>query len=309
MHPAVSVIFFTVLSGAGFGLIALIGLGWPFDTDAVGAFLICLLAGGLAVIGLVSSTFHLGHPERALLAFTQWRSSWLSREGVLAVATLGCFGFYALSWVFLDTRPPVLGAVAAALALVTVFATAMIYAQLRTVPSWNHWLTPAVYLAFSLATAALAAMALGGEETIAGLPDALAAMLAILIAWGAKVAWWSRAARDTLAARGHTVASGTGLGLADDGAKVRLLERPHTGENYLTREMVHKIARKHARKLRLIAMLVGGLLPLLVAATVLLAELPEHVLLLGFVSMLLGLFVERWLFFAEARHAVSLYYD
>jgi DMSO reductase anchor subunit len=31
-------------------------------------------------------------------------------------------------------------------------------------------------------------------------------------------------------------------------------------------------------------------------------------MVLGFISMMAGLFAERWLFFAEAKHAVSLYY-
>ena len=43
-----------------------------------------LIAYALASGGLIASTFHLGHPERAIKAFTQWRSSWLSREAWLA---------------------------------------------------------------------------------------------------------------------------------------------------------------------------------------------------------------------------------
>ena len=90
MHPAPSIVVFTVLSGAGYGLLALLGLGVLLGTmpatPATG------LAGlglglGLATAGLVSSTFHLGHPERAWRALSQWRSSWLSREGVAALAT------------------------------------------------------------------------------------------------------------------------------------------------------------------------------------------------------------------------------
>ncbi|MGI9402162.1 MAG: dimethyl sulfoxide reductase anchor subunit family protein, partial [Rhizobiaceae bacterium] len=127
MHPAVSVIFFTVSSGAGFGLMFLIGLGIELPASGLPAFLVSLLAGGLAVAGLLSSTFHLGHPERAWRAFSQWRSSWLSREGVLAVATLLCFAVYALVWTFMGNRIPMLGIAVSILAAATVFATAMIY--------------------------------------------------------------------------------------------------------------------------------------------------------------------------------------
>jgi DMSO reductase anchor subunit len=161
MHPAISVIFFTVTSGAGFGLMALIGFGWPVADDRLTAFLVCALAGGLAVAGLVSSTFHLGHPERAWRALSQWRSSWLSREGVLAIVTLALFSAYALYWLFFGIRSPMLGTMSALLAALTVFSTAMIYASLRTVPSWHNVLTPACYLGFSLSSGMLLASAAG----------------------------------------------------------------------------------------------------------------------------------------------------
>ena len=56
-------------------------------TGGVG-FAFFFIAYALAVGGLLASTFHLGHPERAWRAFSQWKTSWLSREGVLAVAAL-----------------------------------------------------------------------------------------------------------------------------------------------------------------------------------------------------------------------------
>src|SRR5215467_6298631 len=102
MHPAYSVIFFTTASGAGYVLLALLGLFGalgllPADPvlGVVGFGLGFVMVGA----GLISSTFHLGHPERAWRAFSQWRSSWLSREGVLAVATFVPAAIFALGWV------------------------------------------------------------------------------------------------------------------------------------------------------------------------------------------------------------------
>ena len=58
------------------------------------------LALGLVTAGLLSSTLtaHLGSPERAWRAFSQWRTSWLSREGVMAVLTYIPAEFLALDW-------------------------------------------------------------------------------------------------------------------------------------------------------------------------------------------------------------------
>ena len=84
MHPAFSVIFFTTLTGAGYGLLGLLGTGVVFRfVPAHAGFGLYGVATALALIscGLLFSTFHLGRPERAWRAFSQWRSSWLSREG------------------------------------------------------------------------------------------------------------------------------------------------------------------------------------------------------------------------------------
>jgi sulfite dehydrogenase (quinone) subunit SoeC len=299
MHPAVSVIFFTVTSGAGFGLMALIGLGLPMHEGALAAFLSSALAGGLAVAGLVSSTFHLGHPERAWRAFSQWRSSWLSREGVLAVATLVLFGIYALVWMVTGVRLLPLGIAVALLSLATVIATGMIYASLKTVPQWHSLLTPLSYAAFSLASALPLGLAIGGGGARNFI---FASLLALAFAWLVKLAWWRRAANVGFA--GSSTGTATGLGAL---GQVRLLERPHSGENYLTKEMVHRIGRKHARALRLLAGGLGFVLAALFTALAL-AALPGLFLALAFASLIAGLLAERWLFFAEAKHSVSLYY-
>ena len=302
MHPAVSVIFFTVMSGAGFGLMAMLGLGLSLPDEPVFAFMICAIAAGLAVAGLISSTFHLGHPERAWRAFSQWRSSWLSREGILSVVTLLVFALYGANWVFNGERHLVLGLVLAVLALLTIFATAMIYAQLKTVPSWNTWLTPLCYVAFGLASGLLLATAFttGNKETLGIMTAGL-----VILAWFAKFIWWKRADNVGFSETNSNVGTATGLG---EIGSVKLLERPHTGENYLTKEMIHQIGRKHVQKLRMIAKVLGGLIPAIIAGLIWITGAPSILLILAFLSMVAGLFAEHWLFFAEAKHAVSLYY-
>ena len=220
----------------------------------------------------------------------------------MAVATLCLFGLYTLIWMITGERMLWLGLIVAVGAVLTVYTTAMIYAQLKTVPHWHTALTPLCYLGFSLACGLLLSVALGTFQSgwMAGI-----AILAIAAAWALKLAWWNRAATASLAASGSTMETATGLGRI---GKVRLLERPHTGENYLTREMVHVIGRKHAEKLRRIALLCGAGVPVLLALLAWVFAMPGIVLFIAFVFMMAGLFVERWLFFAEAEHAVSLYY-
>src|SRR5262245_35506940 len=132
MHPAYSVILFTTASGAGLGLLAWLALlalvgalpaeRWLGFTGLASSFV--LVAGGL-----LSSTMHLGRPERAWRALSQWRTSWLSREGVMVIATAGLALVLAFGWILLERVDGVF-AVAAALvvgcAIVTLSAAGVV---------------------------------------------------------------------------------------------------------------------------------------------------------------------------------------
>ena len=91
---------------------------------------------------------------------------------------------------------------------------------------------------------------------------------------------------------------------------VRMLEPPHTQDNYLLQEMGFRIARKHKTRLRLIARITAFLLPALLSFVALLTAGGTGLIAaaLAVISAALGLVIERWLFFAEAKHTVTLYY-
>ncbi len=310
MHPAFSVIFFTVSSGAGYGLLAALGLLQVLDLLPADLwFRLGALGLALAAItaGLLSSTFHLGHPERAWRAFSQWRSSWLSREGVAAVVTYGPAVLLAAAWLWPDrfgAWGDAAGWAAMAMAVVTVYCTAMIYRSLTTIHQWaNGWTVPG-YLVFGLATGLIwlhAVMALFGaaRPVVAG-----AAMAALGAAALVKLAYWRFI--DTTH-HPSTPESATGLG---DIGKVELFEGPHTATNYLLQEMGFRVGRKHARKLRQIA-LAGGFFGAIAAAALSTQASGAAAGGSAFVAAVLasgGAVIERWLFFAEAKHVVTLYY-
>ena len=286
MNPAGSVIVFTVSSGLGFGLLTWLGLGLP-DVRGWAAFWYYALGFGLAGGGLLASTFHLGNPQRFLKAFSQWRSSWLSREGCLAVAALTVLGLFAIGALMSTVWQP-LGYIGAVLAVLTVFATSMIYAQLKTVPRWNHWSTPVLFMLPSLGGGGLLAMQVWP-----------AMILLALVGVMQLVAWLSGDGR--FESRGTDIGTATGLGVR---GIVRAFEPPHTGNNYLLKEMVHKVGRKHAVKLRIIAFVLMIVAPL----GLLMVSCEVPMVILAAILHATGTFAQRWLFFAEAEHVVGLYY-
>ncbi len=286
MNPAPSVILFTVFSGLGFGFLAFLGLG-VFVPSGWVAFLFWGLGYGLAVGGLLASTFHLGHPERAWRAFSQWRTSWLSREAWASVAALLVLAPVALSdWLELGW-PRAFGWAGAALCAATVLCTAMIYAQIKAVPRWNDVVTPVLFFAFALTGGAI----LGGPAWVAAF--ACLGLAAVLL-------WAFQRGDGRFAAAGETLASATGLTHA-----AGVFELPHTGGNYLLREMIFDVGRKHAAKLRSVAVVGAGLLP---AAVLVMFPVHPVTVALAAAAHLAGALAARWLFFAEAEHVVGLYY-
>lgn len=310
MHPAYSVILFTTASGAGYGLLIWLAILSAFGVVPADRWLGVVglgLAFALITAGLLSSTFHLGHPERAWRAFSQWRSSWLSREGVAAVATYVPAGLFGMGWVFLERNDGIwslLGLLAAALALVTVYCTGMIYASLKTVRQWNQSVVPWIYIALALSTGGVLAIALLNAFGLSRPWFTLVAIVSIVISLGLKRRYWSTIDSEEKA---WTIGDATGLGHL---GQVRVLDQPHTQPNYINREMGFEVARLHAEKLRKITLALTFVVPGALMLLTLIPSVSVGILasLLAVVAAGVGVAVERWLFFAEAEHVSMLYY-
>jgi DMSO reductase anchor subunit len=304
MHPAYSVIIFTTFSGAGYGLAALLGLGL-LDPASWASKVGFVLAFGLIIIGLISSTMHLGNKKNAIRAFSQWRTSWLSREGVASIISFIPLTILAFFSIFFETHIGWIGIIASILCLTTVFFTSMIYASLRSISLWNTWLTPASYLMFAIASGAILLTlltAVFGGQSKNMVPLTIVALVA---SWIVKFLWNKR---QSLGFNGSSLETATGLGHL---GKVRLLEPPHMMGNYLTHEMGFRVARKHADSLWKMAVLFALIVPavaLALAFTLQGSASATLFVVLAALSHMVGMMVERWLFFANAKHAMSLYY-
>lgn len=309
MHPALSIVFFTTSSGAGFALLALLGLGAPLGflpASASFGFTALAVAFLLAAGGLVSSVFHLGRPERAWRALSQWRTSWLSREGVFSLLTFPPAVAFGAGWVFFGTIDGLIGlcgVFAAALAIMTIYCTGMIYASLKPIRQWhNRWVVPN-YLGLGFMSGSLILAFLNRLWTGRASGAALFSLVLVAGAWWMKERYW----RDIGSASASTVESATALGSR---GRVRMLEAPHTQENYLLREMGYRVARQRRLQLQRVVRLAGFALPAISSfLAVFLSGTGGTILAgLGAASAALGIIVERWLFFAEAKHTVILYY-
>ncbi len=307
MHPALSVIFFTVASGAGYGLFILLALAHLLGLGDVDGK--TLLWGGLLSLllitaGLLSSVGHLANPKNAWRAFFRFKTSWLSREGVFAVLFYP-FGFcyLLLAWLSdgaVGALTLVLGGVAVLLALITVFCTGMIYGCLKTIRQWNTSLTPTNYLLLGLASGCVVlvlVLLLTGQQAdaMAGLGVALLVLAAL--AKGVYYFWMR-----TLS--GPTINTATGF----TRAQVRLLDAGHTAGTFLTDEFGYQAPLNQLFWMKVGVFVFGFVVPVLGLGAVLAGVGGGWFAGLAVVSVFVGVGAERWLFFAEARHVVNLYH-
>ena len=231
MHPAYSVILFTTASGAGYGL--LIGLAVAAGARALCRAIRCSgfvglgLALALITVGLLASTLHLGRPERAWRAFSQWRSSWLSREGVAALATYVPAGAARAG---LGVRRDRAGQIAVGAwlavpcALVTLWCTGMIYASLPTIRAWHQPLVAPIYVVLALATGGVLLVACWRASATmrAGLRRR-ARSCSLAGSADLKARYWSAIDH---ADETHTAEAATGLGRSRHGAPARSAAHP-----------------------------------------------------------------------------------
>jgi DMSO reductase anchor subunit len=327
MRPHASILIFTVLAGAAQGFLFAL---FAIESLVHGVFAAATLAAAawtaLAMLaaGLVASVFHLGRPERAWRAASQWRTSWLSREVIVLPALMGVLFVHAA---LLQAGATVdgaavraTGALALAGAVALWYCTGMIYACLRMVQAWATPLTPLAFGALGLACGTTLAAAWFGGVPLPASAGAHASQAQVLRALAAascvltlsatlvKGLWWQRwrTLRPT-----STLQSA----LAIPRPGIRQLAMGMTGGSFNTREFFHGASISVMRGLPWVMLVAGTAAPLVLArvAWELAAQgsVREPAGLMGVAAalQLAGVFVERWLFFAWAQHPQNLYYQ
>jgi len=299
VKPALSVIFFTVSSGAGLGLLVWLLIASlmadHIRMDATTFYKGAAIAAALITAGLVSSTLHLANRKNAIYALTRIGTSWLAREGLLALALypLAALHLYALQASWPQVTPITLWLLITD-AIAVLYCTGMIYGCLKTIPRWNTLMTPVKYVLFGLMSGAVllpAVLSLRPVE-VGPVGKPMVAILLLAVGLVLYLAYLLKHPR-----KQHTINDALGF----QQGKVRLLDVGHSHGTFLTNEFGFSVARERARMLRWVAIVLGFVVPIILCYF-------TKWFWTASIICLVGLLVERWLFFAEAEHVVRLYH-
>ncbi|MBX2885666.1 MAG: dimethyl sulfoxide reductase anchor subunit [Granulosicoccus sp.] len=305
MNPALSVIFFTVTAGAGYGLLFLLAITRVAQlSDSISPDQLTFMGFAglvLVTIGLISSTFHLAKPKNAWRSFIRFRTSWLSREAVFAVLFYPvCLLWLGFEWWTGNTKITALFAVVTALlCLVVLFCTAMIYASLKTIRQWHTALTPVNFLLLGLMLGSLILALMFVQQQLSIQRVLTVSVVLVVVAALVKCVYFYWIEKPA----GPTINSALGFLKAS----VQLLDVGHSSDTFHTKEFGFQTTRIKLLWLRIACLLLAFLIPFCLVSGVL-GGVGLISLLLATISAYVGVFVERWLFFAEARHVVNLYH-
>ena len=303
MRPAWSVVLLTTLIGAAQGLF-LVAYALDLTRRPPDGFVVvaCAAALVLLALGLGASFFHLGRPERAWRAVTQWRTSWLSREVIVLPAFMALVALYGAAVYAGVDKPPTLwiGGAAALAALALFYCPGMIYACLKFLQEWRTPLTVVNFTLLGLASGATLSLpvALAAWPQFAG-PLALGAFALGALAYVLRIAAWVRNARLRPAS---TPQSAIGV------AAPRVMQRAQgfMGGSFNTREFFHGKPAAVLTLARLCFLVLAFPVPAYFLGW---SGGGEGAFAAAFVAQFAGLLADRWLFFAEARHPQNLYYQ
>jgi DMSO reductase anchor subunit len=234
-----------------------------------------------------------------------WRTSWMSREVIVLPAYIGLVAAWWLSlWMGL-TGPwaHALPMLVVAGALLLWVCTAMIYACLRFIQEWAHWLTVANFTLIGLSSGSMLACALA----------ALAnqnALLTVLAPWATEVtllaglARWASLRRNADLRAISTLQSATGI----KAPKLVQKSMGMSAGSFNTREFFHGASQAVVRNLRWAFSLGLFVLPLVLAWWAF-SSATLWPWVLASVLQAPSLIAERWVFFAQAKHPQNLYYQ
>lgn len=302
MNPALSVVFLTTLSGMGQGLFTMVVLAQIAGARPHFLLLGSMIALVLTLLGLVASFFHLGRPERAWRAVAQFRTSWLSREVIALPLFMSFVALHALAVWFGWPASLLIALLGLAAGVALWICTGMIYMCIPFIEEWASPLTMANFVLIGLASGATMAVnvALFSDWGIVH----LMARCALAFTVGAGFLRAASLLRNARLKPTSTLQSAIGI------ANPKITQRAMgaTGGTFNTREFFHGRTLAFLRSIKWLFIVLTFIVPALLLGWAL-AGAPSAVVLLAFLAQAAGLPLERWFFFAQARHSQNLYYQ
>ena len=177
--------------------------------------------------------------------------------------------------------------------------------SLKAIPAWNSPLVPIIYILNSLVLGSIITFTIFFyfEIKIKSLSNSI--IIISLTTLCLKLLYWKLISKE----KNSNISTATGLGTK---TKTSFFEGPHTGKNFLTSEMINQIAQSKSFLLRISLCIFIYVTPtyfiwhepyLVMSRN----NITTTLIILSIIASI-GMSIERYLFFIEAKHTVTIFY-
>ena len=307
MRPEMSLILLTVLSGVGQALFILLAILDIFFWETLPkdfVFIATAVSFTLPGFGVLASTFHLGNPQRGIKAFKKLGSSWLSREILFSTLFLILVFLYG-GIVYIDGSAELrrsIGILSIFTSLALFLSSSMLYAKIRFVKEWSNPLTVINFFLLGLISGLLA-----GITLLAYTRSDLAIInsLTSLFLWLGLITLLFKLAAYRYNTNHYQPFSEKNA-LSIFGKDIRQTDVGTTYIHFNTKEYYYPLADGELGIQRSFVIILAFIIPLSLLWAINGSDFVGS--LVAFCVMMVGLIVERRLFFIEGTHIQNLYY-
>ena len=315
MHPEMSLVLLTVLAGAGQGLfILIVVLDVLFSgTGIVTSQFItygCIVSIAFQVIGIIASTSHLGNPERGWRAALMVKNSWLSREVFALSAAAGAAVIYlAMTYCgmygILKLVVGLVGMIAGAGFLV---ASSMVYTSVSFIKEWANAYTPANFFILGITSGFAVGFAILNYTSPFTPLNIVINGLLVLSGVTAMVMKLLSYHYNAKAYVSVNIKNAVSVNDPD----IKLMDMGTSYDHYNTKEYFHSVTAQGMANAKLQVLALAFVLPLVSWGAIALGAVDSFINVLSAaaaLSMLIGLVLERRLFFIQGNNLQNLYYS
>lgn len=314
MHPEMTLVLLTVLAGAGQGIfILLVILSTLFYESSLipsgyvyGAGIISL---SLQMAGIIASTSHLGNPQRGWRAMLMVKISWLSREVITLSFSVGAAALYLLLfyWGIHGTPLIIVGLAGIAACLGFYISSSMVYASVTYIREWANIYTPINFTIFGITSGFGVSLSIlifaGADSSIIAGVNYIVIVLAIL-SLILKIMSYKFNVNAYV-----SVNIKNALGINDPDIKLQDMGTAY--EHYNTKEYFYEISGSGSFT-KMLAINISFVLPIVIWTAMALhisGSYVQIVSMIASIAIIVGLLIERRLFFIQGNNIQNLYYD
>ena len=310
MKPNKTIIYFSVVTGMGYGMIIVLSL--LINTKLTSLSLniklfFSIISFFFIFSGLLISIICLGFQKKIWRVISQWKNSWTSREILFAIIAFIPLILFYFSWIIFKNEilTKIFLICSSLCAILTIYSTSKIYSSSKSIPEWNNPFVPILYILNGIVSGSLILFLIFYYFKIESYFLHNFIIIILPTTFFLKLLYWISIKKS----KKNNFFSTSEIENKKD---TKLFTRSQTGTDKFNTEMLNYIDKNKSFSYRGSCIILTYITPvycmLQTPSLVVNYEVSVITYAISTFLSISGMFIERWLFFIESKHAENQYY-